>query len=92
MRICPITRGDRSSISSDGSNSEYDIWRRWEDWLWFQDSVEEQYRILARAKRQRLLAGKGVKKDGFYKQDMASSWESLPPGPILTWLLKMSTN
>ncbi|KAK0236075.1 hypothetical protein EDD85DRAFT_839222 [Armillaria nabsnona] len=81
MRICPITRGDRSSISSDGSNSEYDIWRRWEDWLWFQDSVEEQYRILARAKRQRLLAGKGVKKDGFYKQDMASSWESLPPGP-----------
>ncbi|KAK0446285.1 hypothetical protein EV421DRAFT_1793527 [Armillaria borealis] len=50
-------------------------------WLWFQDSVEEQYRILARAKRQRLLAGKGVKKDGFYKQDMASSWESLPPGP-----------
>ncbi|KAK0204947.1 hypothetical protein DFS33DRAFT_1473293 [Desarmillaria ectypa] len=81
MRICPITRGDRSSISSDGSNSEYDIWRRWEDWLWFQDCVEEQYRILARAKRQRLLAGKGVKKDGFYKQDMASSWESLPPGP-----------
>ncbi|KAK0469603.1 uncharacterized protein EV420DRAFT_1495571 [Desarmillaria tabescens] len=81
MRICPITRGDRSSISSDGSNSEYDIWRRWEDWLWFQDCVEEQYRILARAKRQRLLAGKGVKRDGFYKQDMASSWESLPPGP-----------
>ncbi|KAG7451333.1 uncharacterized protein BT62DRAFT_961109 [Guyanagaster necrorhizus] len=81
MRICPITRGDRSSISSDGSNSEYDIWRRWEDWLWFQDIVEEQYRLQARAKRQRLLAGKGVKKDGFYKQDMASSWESLPPGP-----------
>ncbi|KAK0500295.1 hypothetical protein EDD18DRAFT_1248695 [Armillaria luteobubalina] len=81
MRICPITRGDRSSISSDGSNSEYDIWRRWEDWLWFQDSVEEQYRVLARAKRLRLLAGKGVKRDGFYKQDMASSWESLPPGP-----------
>ncbi|KAJ3720708.1 hypothetical protein C8R42DRAFT_722394 [Lentinula raphanica] len=32
-------------------------------------------------KCQRLLAGKGVKKDGFYLQDRASSWESLPPGP-----------
>ena len=30
----------------------------------------------------RLAQGKGVKTfNGMYKQDMASSWESLPPGP-----------
>lgn len=85
MKITPILRGDRSSISSHGSNKssnvEYDVWRRWEDCLWFQDSLELEYSRLARMKRQRLLAGKGVKRDGFYLQDKASSWESLPPGP-----------
>ncbi|KAJ3757695.1 hypothetical protein EV360DRAFT_83782 [Lentinula raphanica] len=87
MRITPILRGDRSSTSSNESkisnrsNVEYEVWRRWEDCLWFQDSLELEYSRLARMKRQRLLAGKGVKKDGFYLQDRASSWESLPPGP-----------
>lgn len=81
MRVSPISRGDRSSISSNGSNSEYDVWRRWEDCLWFQDGLEIEYRRCARQKRQRLMQGKGVKKNGFYLQDQASSWESLPPGP-----------
>ncbi|KAF5359484.1 hypothetical protein D9756_003271 [Leucocoprinus leucothites] len=81
MRISPISRGDRASISSNGSNSEYDVWRRWEDCLWFQDGLELEYKRSARQKRQRLLQGKGVKKNGFYLQDQASSWESLPPGP-----------
>lgn len=83
MRICPITRGDRSSTSSDGSVSisQYDIWRRWEDCLWFQDVIELEYQRRAKQKKQRLLAGKGVKKNGLYNQDFASSWESLPPGP-----------
>ncbi|KAF8206245.1 hypothetical protein K438DRAFT_1756334 [Mycena galopus ATCC 62051] len=31
MRICPIARADRSSVSSRGSNTEYEILRRWED-------------------------------------------------------------
>jgi hypothetical protein len=43
--------------------------------------LEVEYQRMARAKRQRLLRGKGVKKNGFYKQDHASSFESLPPGP-----------
>ncbi|KAG5647020.1 hypothetical protein DXG03_001745 [Asterophora parasitica] len=60
---------------------EYDIWRRWEDCLSFQNTIEEEYRRMARAKRLRLQRGKGIKRDGFYKQDAASSWESLPPGP-----------
>ncbi|KAJ4477353.1 hypothetical protein J3R30DRAFT_3484932 [Lentinula aciculospora] len=87
MRITPILRGDRSSTSSgdskasNRSNVQYDVWRRWEDCLWFQDTLELEYSRLARMKRQRLLAGKGVKRDGFYLQDRASSWESLPPGP-----------
>lgn len=81
MYICSITRGERSSVSSRGSISEYEIWRRWEDCLYFQEALETEYRRLARMKRQRLKDGKGVKKGGFYKQDMAASFESLPPGP-----------
>ena len=80
MRICPI-RGDGRSVSSHGSNSEYEVWRRWEDCLWFQDQLELEYERMSRSKRQSVfLAGKGVKKNGVYVQsDQASSWESLPP-------------
>ncbi|KAF8896111.1 hypothetical protein BD779DRAFT_1494038, partial [Infundibulicybe gibba] len=82
MHIFPIiTSGDRSSVSSRSSFSEYQVWRRWEDCLWFQQTLELEYSRMAREKRRRLAQGKGVKKDGFYKQDQASSWESLPPGP-----------
>lgn len=80
MRISAIS--DRFSTSSRNSVTEYDIWRRWEDCLTFQGTIEDQYKRMAREKRTGLLRGKGVKtKDGFYKQDIASSWESLPPGP-----------
>ncbi|KAJ6531965.1 hypothetical protein B0H19DRAFT_1273140 [Mycena capillaripes] len=82
MRVCPVARGDRSSVSSKGSNTEYEILRRWEDCLIFQDTLEREYSRLAVSKRQRLLAGKGVRKNGVYlHSDRASSWESLPPGP-----------
>ncbi|KAJ7592902.1 hypothetical protein C8J56DRAFT_1023772 [Mycena floridula] len=85
MRICAVTAGDRSSRSSgssSGSMLEYEIWRRWEDCLWFQDVLETDYETMARQKKQRLKAGKGVRtKDGLYNKDFASSWESLPPGP-----------
>jgi len=81
MRIHPILTGDKQSMSSRRSYTEYDIWRRWEDCLLFQSSLEIEYRQRARDKRQRLARGKGVKRNGFYLQDQASSWESLPPGP-----------
>ncbi|KAF7336753.1 hypothetical protein MVEN_02110500 [Mycena venus] len=82
MRVCPVARGDRSSVSSKGSNTEYEILRRWEDCLIFQDTLEREYSRLAVSKRQRLLAGKGVRKNDVYlHSDRASSWESLPPGP-----------
>ncbi|KAI9509812.1 hypothetical protein F5148DRAFT_694282 [Russula earlei] len=84
LRIYPIL-GDRVSTSSEGttsdSTSDYEIWRSWDDCLWFQDSLELRYGVLSREKRHRLQAGKGVKKNGMYIHDRASSFESLPPGP-----------
>ncbi|KAJ2921942.1 hypothetical protein H1R20_g15152, partial [Candolleomyces eurysporus] len=85
MRICSVSRGDRTSrdsMASSDSVTQYDIWRRWEDCLWLQDTLELEYKRSARERRMRLAQGKGVKTfNGMYKQDMASSWESLPPGP-----------
>lgn len=44
---------------------------------------------MARIKRHRLAAGKGVKKDGLYKHPgQASSFESLPPGPEVNSVAK----
>lgn len=86
LRIYPI-KDDNASIStrstsSKGSHLEYDVWRKWEDCLWFQDTIEAEYALMAREKRTRLAAGKGVKKDGMYIQsDQAASFDSLPPGP-----------
>ncbi|PPQ98752.1 hypothetical protein CVT24_003449 [Panaeolus cyanescens] len=82
MRISPISYGENSSITSRSRNVEYDIWRKWEDCLWFQDTLEKEYYNAAKEKKIRLKQGKGVKGfNGLYKADMASSWESLPPGP-----------
>ena len=43
--------------------------------------METRYGFISHAKRQRLQAGKGVKKNGMYIHDRAASFESLPPGP-----------
>jgi len=81
MRILPVI-SERDSISTQARNWELEIWRKWEDILWFQETLESEYRRAAREKKVRLTQGKGVKTfNGIYKQDMASSWESLPPGP-----------
>lgn len=89
FRIYPIKNDDRSTIARTTSSGEsiapvdeYDIWRKWEDCLWFQESIEVAYSRAAREKRSRLAAGKGVKKNGVYiHSDQAASWESLPFGP-----------
>ena len=80
LRIVPIL-GDATSTKTGSSIGEYNIWRRWEDCLWFQDMLELRYSVVSREKRQRLQAGKGVKKNGIYIHDRAASFESLPPGP-----------
>ncbi|KAH9831614.1 uncharacterized protein C8Q71DRAFT_841304 [Rhodofomes roseus] len=96
MRIYPVMHSElpddkssRSSKSSGSMNTEYDIWRRWEDCLWFQEILESEYALMARQKRQRLAAGKGVKKNGMYiHSDQAASFESLPPGPEASSIAK----
>ncbi|KAI0719415.1 hypothetical protein C8T65DRAFT_736741 [Cerioporus squamosus] len=84
LRIIPFLTDDQDNRSSRSSSShhEYEVWRRWEDCVWFQEILETEYALMARQKRARLAAGKGVKKNGVYIQsDQAASFESLPPGP-----------
>lgn len=87
LRVLPVFDGgsassSASSTKSGSSSSEYEVWRRWEDCLWFQDMLETEYKLMSRIKRIRLQQGKGVKKDGVYMQSGgAASFESLPPGP-----------
>ncbi|RPD74922.1 hypothetical protein L226DRAFT_68775 [Lentinus tigrinus ALCF2SS1-7] len=84
LRIFPVLTDEQDNRSSRSSSShhEYEIWRRWEDCLWFQEILESEYALMARQKRARLAAGKGVKKNGVYiHSDQAASFESLPPGP-----------
>src|ERR1700733_14752038 len=80
MRIYRV-KEDQVSVSSRQSIGENEVWRRWEDCLIFQETLETEYRRMARSKKQRLVAGRGVKKNGVYIHDQAPSFESLPPGP-----------
>lgn len=76
------SKSSKSSKSGSSMHTDYEVWRRWEDCLWFQDLLESEYGLMARTKRQRLAAGKGIKKNGVYiHSDQAASFESLPPGP-----------
>ncbi|KAI0696904.1 hypothetical protein BC835DRAFT_828989 [Cytidiella melzeri] len=78
-----------SSIKTGSSNTEYEVWRRWEDCLWFQEMLESEYKLMSRTKRIRLQRGKGVKKDGMYMQSGgAASFDSLPPGPDVNDIAK----
>ena len=79
LQIYPIL--DNVSMVSGSTNSAYEIWRTWDDCLWFQELLEDRYGIMSREKRHRLQAGRGVKKNGVYIHDRAASFESLPPGP-----------
>ncbi|KAI0342661.1 hypothetical protein BDW22DRAFT_132567 [Trametopsis cervina] len=86
LHVLPIVEeaalaSSAASTKSGASSAEYEIWRRWEDCLWFQELLENEYKLMARTKRIRLARGKGVKKDGMYMQSEAASFDSLPPGP-----------
>lgn len=95
MHISPINgegsdaRSLKSARTSSSINTEYEIWRRWEDCLWFQDLLETEYKLMARTKRTRLAQGKGIKKEGVYiHSDQAASFDSLPPGPDVNDIAK----
>ncbi|EIN09880.1 hypothetical protein PUNSTDRAFT_143290 [Punctularia strigosozonata HHB-11173 SS5] len=86
MRITPIISEQLSTKT--GATTEYEVWRKWEDCMWFQDVLELEYAIMSREKRQALADGKGVKKTDavtgqsiYIRSDRAASFESLPPGP-----------
>ncbi|KIP10511.1 hypothetical protein PHLGIDRAFT_33878 [Phlebiopsis gigantea 11061_1 CR5-6] len=82
-------KSHRTSTTSSAFTGPYEVWRRWEDCLWFQDVLEMEYKVMARTKRVRLQQGKGVKKDGMYIQsDQAASFDSLPPGPDANTIAK----
>ncbi|KZS92451.1 hypothetical protein SISNIDRAFT_114016 [Sistotremastrum niveocremeum HHB9708] len=82
LRVSPI-KSDTATINSGHSWShDYEIWRRWEDCLNFQEILEQEYAEMSKEKRRGLASGKGIKKGGVYQRsDFASSWDSLPPGP-----------
>lgn len=83
-----------SGTTTAALTTEYEVWRRWEDCLWFQDLLETQYAQMSREKVKRLQAGKGVKKNGVYPHEdphhlqRAASFESLPPGPDPSMIAK----
>lgn len=88
VRVCPVVRSQGSSDSrSTSSDGEYDIWRRWEDCLDFQDTLEDEYSKLSRQKVKILKRWASGKKrpeemDSPYRsRNAAASFESLPEGP-----------
>ncbi|KAL1739783.1 hypothetical protein HDZ31DRAFT_85751 [Schizophyllum fasciatum] len=98
LTFLPLKTGSLADIHSDGpispdlrhahiADRDELIWRKWEDCLWFQETLEYEYTRLAREKRRRLTSGKGVKKNGLYVHD-AASFESLPMGPDPTTVAK----
>ncbi|KAF8577780.1 hypothetical protein K439DRAFT_1277059, partial [Ramaria rubella] len=92
VRVCPIFRSKSSRSSSDSrsttSYSEYEIWRRWEDCLAFQEILEREYGQMSRQKVKVLKRGVTEKKkkdaqpNGPYNLGhAAASFDSLPEGP-----------
>ncbi|KAF8525929.1 hypothetical protein BU17DRAFT_27739, partial [Hysterangium stoloniferum] len=92
IKICPIVRSGNSSDSrslssrSTSSHSEYEIWRRWEDCLDFQVTLEEEYAQLSRQKVKVLRRAAHGKKKGNHESvysmpKLAASFDSLPEGP-----------
>ncbi|KAL0959902.1 hypothetical protein HGRIS_011568 [Hohenbuehelia grisea] len=50
MRICPTARQDSDSSRSAVTNEGYEIWRHWEECLWFQEAIgHESARLVSEA-------------------------------------------
>jgi hypothetical protein len=71
----------RRSISSSRAAVEYVIWRRWEDCLDFQRTLEVQYSAVSKRRRKGEPALNHHAKEGLYPSQRAASFESLPLGP-----------
>jgi hypothetical protein len=60
---------------------EYEIWRRWEDCLDFQRTLEVEYLAVSKRRRKGEPALNHHAKDMLYPSQRAASFESLPLGP-----------
>ena len=68
-------------MSSSRADVEYVIWRRWEDCLDFQRTLEVQYSAVSKRRRKGEPALNHHAKDTLYPSQRAASFESLPLGP-----------
>ncbi|PVG04041.1 hypothetical protein CPB86DRAFT_821496 [Serendipita vermifera] len=89
MRVIPLdapsspvessARSTRTTKSVKGK--EYDIFRRWEDCLEFQRTLEVEYDIIAHRRRKGQPAFNHHTKRALYSHQRAASFDSLPLGP-----------
>ena len=68
-------------MSSSRAAVEYVIWRRWEDCLDFQRTLEVEYSAVSKRRRKGEPARNHHAKDMLYPSQRAASFESLPLGP-----------
>ena len=71
----------RLSLHSSREAVEYVIWRRWEDCLDFQRTLEVEYSAVSKRRRKGEPALNHHAKDMLYPSQRAASFESLPLGP-----------
>ena len=71
----------RLSLHSSQEAVEYVIWRRWEDCLDFQRTLEVEYSAVSKRRRKGEPARNHHAKDMLYPSQRAASFESLPLGP-----------
>ena len=77
-------RAKRLSVRSSSSSREiveYEIWRRWEDCLEFQRTLEVEYHAISKRRRKGEPALNHHAKNMLYPSQRAASFESLPLGP-----------
>lgn len=78
----PVQSSARSSRSSKSAKyKEYDIFRRWEDCLDFQRTLELEYESISRRRRKGQPAFNHHAKNTLYPSQRAASFDSLPAGP-----------
>ncbi|KAG8834825.1 hypothetical protein FRC17_006933 [Serendipita sp. 399] len=78
----PVESSAKSTRSTKSSKSkEYDIFRRWDDCLEFQRTLESEFEYIARRRRKGQPALNHHAKETLYPVQRAASFDSLPLGP-----------
>ncbi|KAG8752050.1 hypothetical protein FRC14_007405 [Serendipita sp. 396] len=78
----PVESSAKSTRSTKSSkNKEYDIFRRWDDCLDFQRTLEGEFEFISRRRRKGQPALNHHAKETLYPTQRAASFDSLPLGP-----------